>query len=198
MTLAELVRQIKKNENYWSGLEITPQQIEALTNLSPEEYDNVVCTFMQEPVRDYTELQGVAYRETYAHLVYGSILSILRPNPILYPILLAGVLQIADPSSMSYGAFALRRLTPIEQIVKDLQEISDKHQDDKKLLSHIAWLLYWLGFSEEDQWRTPEMPISVEGNFTSLTTKTVQPATDYQEVAKMTEWASGFMKLHYG
>ncbi|HFQ92936.1 MAG TPA: hypothetical protein ENK32_02925, partial [Anaerolineae bacterium] len=76
MTLAELVRQIKKNENYWSGLEITPQQIEALTNLSPEEYDNVVCTFMQEPVRDYTELQGVAYRETYAHLVYGSILSI--------------------------------------------------------------------------------------------------------------------------
>lgn len=198
MTPAELVRQIKQNKNYWNGLEITPQQIEALTNFSPEEYDNVVCTFMQEPVRNSAGLHGVDYRETYAHLVYGTVLSILRPNPDLYSTVLAGVLQIADPSSISYGAFALRQLMPTEKIVRDLQKISDKHQDDKGLLSHIAWLLYWLGFSDTGQWRMPYAPATVEGDFASLVIETVQPTTDYQEVAKMTEWASGFMKLHYG
>lgn len=87
---------------------------------------------------------------------------------------------------------------PTEKIVRDLQKISDKHQDDKGLLSHIAWLLYWLGFSDTGQWRMPYAPATVEGDFASLVIETVQPTTDYQEVAKMTEWASGFMKLHYG
>ena len=198
MTTNELIHQIKNNKNYWGGQDITPQQVEILVGFSQKDYDDIVCAFLQEPVGVHEKLQGKDYRSTYAHLVYGSILSILRPNPSLYPIVLNGALRIADPSSIQYGAYALRQMKPLEQIIEELRRIAKEDQADKEILSHVAWLLYWFGFSTEGWWRMPNNVIDISNVFAPLIIEWNLPIINRQAVDNMADWASEIMKLHYG
>ncbi|MEZ4641140.1 MAG: hypothetical protein R3E31_00085 [Chloroflexota bacterium] len=179
----------KRYADFWKAI---------LVGFSKKDYDNMVCGFLQEPVGAHEKLRGKEYRSTYAHLLYGSILSILRPNPRLYPIVLKGALGIADPSSIQYGAYALRQMKPLEQIVEDLRNFTKENQTDKETLSHVAWLLYWFGFSTEGWWRMPNYAISIDNVFTPLITDWSLPTIDRQAVENMADWASEIMKLHYG
>lgn len=193
MTMIDTLIQQLKNENDYSGLAINRQQVAALGNLTRDEYGQVVRRLLEEPPKDSTGLRGSEYRKTYAHLVCGCLLAVLRPDPSLYPSLLTGALGIGDPSSIQYGAFALRQLKPIEQIAHDLCEISIKHPNDKELLFRIVSLLYWLGFSGDGHWKMPISFIPIKARFAPLLVDTALPEANEQEVAKMAKWASEIM-----
>ena len=96
MTAHELIRQIKENEKYWSGLALSPEQVDILASLAVDEYAEIVSSLLQESVADYRNLRGIEYRKTYAHLIYGLFLFYLRPNPHLYPVVLTGAIGIGD------------------------------------------------------------------------------------------------------
>jgi hypothetical protein len=197
MIADELVRQIKGNEKYWSGLALTPEQVDTLTNLVVDEYAKVVTTLLQESVVDYKNLRGIEYQRTYAHLIYGVFLSCLRPNPNLYPVILMGAIGIGDPSSIQYGAAALQQIKPTEQIALDLFAIAERHKDNAEILSHIAWLFYWLGFSEKGTWGVRSIILSLNDGWEKLYRENMKPETNRQETAKMAHKAGKFMKAHY-
>lgn len=197
MNVDELIRQIKGNEKYWSGLDLTPEQIDILTNLAVDEYAQVVSSLLQESVIDYKNLRGIEYRRTYAHLIYGALLSRLRPNPNLYPVILMGAIEIGDPSSIKYGAAALQQIKPTEQIVLDLFAIADQHKDNAEILGHIAWLFYSLGFSEKGTWGEGSIILSLNDGWEKLYRENMKPETNRQETAKMAHKAGKFMKAHY-
>jgi hypothetical protein len=197
MNAEDFIRQIRENENYWSGLAITPEQAQVLNTFSDDEYAKVAKRLLQEPTAKNEGLQGIEYRRTYAHLVFGVFLLCLRPNKNLYQNLLQGVLGIADPSSIQYGAFALRHIKPVEQVVSDLFEIAKKNQGNGNVLSHIAWLFYWLGFLEEGIYRTGKRMISIEGEWIKLYRENAEPETNFQEIEKVTSSVAEFMKAHY-
>lgn len=192
----EIVHQIKQNDDYWSGQGITPQQVELLAGLSQKDYDDVVRTFLQEPVGANENLRGAEYRCTYAHLVYGCIMSILRPNRSLYPIVLKGALGIDDPSSIHYGAYALKQMKPLEEILEDLRTVTKDKQTEERILQHVAWLLYWFGFSDKGRWTSRLIAVSV-GSFRPLAIDVSLPPFDQQSVERMAGWAAEIMKLHY-
>ena len=196
MATDELIRQIKENENYWCGLAITPQQIEALVNLTDDEYSELAGVFLRESVADNKGLQGQEYRKTYAHLVYGTFLFCLRPNKDFYQVILAGALGIADPTSIKYGANALRLIKPVNQIVTDLFNVAEQNQNNAEVLSHIAWLFYWLGFSEEG-WRKEMTILAADDGWIRLYKESTAPESDPQEINKVLQRVTEFMKAHY-
>jgi hypothetical protein len=198
MTIDELIHQIKQNEDYWTGWAITPQQVNLLANLSVDEYDQIVIALLREPVADNLDLRGEDYRRTYAHLIHGAFLFCCRPNPDLYPVLLAGTIGIGDPSSIQYGAAALQLVKPTEQIVSDLFTLAELHSDHDEILSCIAWLFYWLGFSEDEKWGARMITIEIGEGLINLYKAYPLPETNSQEVAKMAQKAAEFMKAHYG
>ena len=197
MTADELIRQIKNNEEYWRGLAITPQQIDVLVNLSSDEYANVVSTLLQEPVADYTDLRGIEYARTYAHLIYGALLLCLHPIPDLYPTLLTGTLKIGDPSSIQYGASALRKIKPVEEIVSDLFEAAEEYQDNAEILSHIAWLFYWMGFSKKGTWGRHDITLVAKDGWIELYRNVAGPETNPQKAAGAARRVGTFMQAYY-
>jgi hypothetical protein len=197
MNVDELIRQIKGNENYWSGLAITPQQIDILRNLPVDEYAKAAIAFLQEPVADYKGLQGVEYRKTYAHLIYGAFLCILRPNSNLYSVILASVIEIGDPTSIKYGAAALRQVKPVEQIVSDLFTVVHQYQNISEILHHIAWLFYWLGFSEQGSWQAERIVLSLDGGWENLYSEHIKPESNPQEIANIFPQVAKFMRENY-
>jgi len=197
MNAAEIIDQIKLNEKYWGGEAITPQQIEALAHLSAAGYTEVVSTLLLEPVAAHRDLRAEAYRKTYAHLVYGALFFCLRPDPDLYNLLLTGVLGIADPSSIQYGAVALQQVRPVEQIVSDLFVIAGQNPENLELLSHIAWLFYWLGFSEDGGWWERIINIGPDGDWIKLYKENTKPETDPRETARAAQNVAKFMDAYY-
>ncbi len=197
MTTDDLIRQIKENENYWSGVALTPEQADLLANLSVVEYTKVASSLLQESVADYRNLRGTEYQKTYAHLIYGLFLSCLRPNPSLYPAILLGAIGIGDPSSIQYGAAALQQIKPTEEIVADLFAIAKERKEDPEVLSHIAWLFYWLGFSESGVWGARNIILSLAGGWERLYKENTKPETNPQEAKKMAYKVGEFMKTHY-
>jgi hypothetical protein len=184
MTIDRLIRQIKENENYWCGLAITPQQIEALAHLTDDEYSKLASVLLQEAVEDNEGLRGQEYRKTYAHLVYGTFLFCLRPNKDFYQEILTGALGIADPTSIKYGANALRLLKPVNQIVFDLFRVAEQNQHDVRILRHIAWLFYWLGFSDEG-WRKEMAILTADDGWIRLYIESAAAESDLQEIDKV-------------
>jgi hypothetical protein len=166
MTADEITQLIKSND-FWNGAPITPNQVEILANLAPNEYQKVILTLLKEPLADKTGLQGLDYRNTYAHRIYGCILFILRPSVNLYPDVLTGALDIDDPSFIRYGASALLQVKSREQVGLDLFTAIEKYKDNDDTLAHIFYLLYWVGFTAKNllQGRTP---IEIHENFVPL------------------------------
>jgi hypothetical protein len=193
MTVDELVNQIKGNKKYWSGLEITPQQVEALISFTDDEYEKVASIFLREPVADNKNAQGEEYRKTYAHLIYGTFLFCLRPNKNYYQVILKGALGIADPTSIKYGATALYFIKPVEQILSDLFSVIEQNENNPEILDRVAWLLYWLIFSEEE-WKHKVNTLSVDDNWIKLYRESAIPETNEQEVEKVIQKATKFMK----
>ena len=197
MKAEDFIRQIKENENYWSGLAITPEQVQVLNSFSEAEYAEVVKRLLQEPTAKNEDLQGIEYRRAYAHVLFGVFLLCLRPDQNLYQDLLKGVVGIADPSSIQYGAFALRQIKPVEQVVSDLFEIAQENHGNGNVLSHIAWLFYWLGFLQEGIYRIDKHTIGIEGDWLTMYREHVEPESNLQEIEKVTSRVAEFMKAHY-
>lgn len=191
MMADELIHQIMENADYWLG--ITPQQVNLLANLSSAEYDQILIALLQEPIAGNEK----DYRRTYAHLIHGVFLFCCRPNSDLYPVLLTGIMGIGDPSSIQYGAAALKLVKPTEQIVSDLFSLAELHSDNEKILSRIAWLFYWLGFSEDERWGPRLITIEIRKDMENLYKAYPLPETNSQEVAKMAQKAAEFMKAHF-
>ena len=195
MTIDELIGQIKENENYWCGLAITPQQIEVLAGFTDDEYSRLASTLLRESVADHEGLQGKRYRKTYAHLVYGTFLFCLRPDKKFYQIILAGSLGIADPTSIKYGANALRLIKPVNEIVSDLFSVAEQNENNAQILRHIAWLFYWLGFSEEG-WKKEMAILTADDGWIKLYKESVAPETNPQEIDRVFQRVIKFMKAH--
>lgn len=198
--VGEIISQIKRDEGYWGIADITQEQAKTLRNFSYAEYSEVVRRLLEEPVGDYSDKRGKEYRETYAHLVYGCFLFILRPKPELYKTLLIGTLGIADPTSIQYGVLALRLVKPVDEIANDLYIIAGEHQDNRELLQHIAWALYWLGFlihGDNAAWVENHRVVSVHDNLASLHEESAKSDTDSEKANKMAGWAMEFVKKYY-
>jgi hypothetical protein len=193
MNADELVSQIKENKNYWSGLEITPQQVETLIGFTDDEYENVASIFLQEPVADNRNLKGEEYRKTYAHLIYGTLLFCLRPNKKFYQVILKATLGIADPTSIKYGATALYFIKPAEKILSDLFSIIEQNENNSEVLDRVAWLLYWLVYSEDGR-KQQIRTLSVDDNWIKLYRESAIPATNEHEVEKVIQKATMFIK----
>jgi hypothetical protein len=193
MTVDELVGQIKANRNYWSGLELTRQQVEALLSFTDEEYEKVASTFLQEPVAENENLQGEEYRKTYAHLIYGTLLFCLRPNKRYYPVILKAALGIGDPTSIKYGATALYFIKPAEKILSDLFGIIEQNENNPEVLDRVSWLLYWLAFSEDGS-RQQISTLSVDDNWVKLYRERAIPETNEHEVEKVSQKVTMFIK----
>ena len=193
MTADELVSQIKENKNYWSGLEITPQQIDTLISFNDDEFENVASIFLQEPVADNKNLKGEEFRKTYAHLIYGTLLFCLRPNKKFYQVILKAALGIADPTSIKYGATALYFIEPAEKILSDLFRIVEQNENNSEVLDRVTWLLYWLTFSEDGR-RQQLRTLSVDNNWIKLYRESKIPTTNEYEVEKVSQKVAMFMK----
>jgi hypothetical protein len=196
MKIHELIEQIKENEYYWNGMELTAQQAVALAELTDAEYGELVTMLLSEPVAAHRSLSGEDYRKTYAHLIYGALLFCMRPDPTLYSIVLEGVLGIADPSSIQYGTAALRQVRSIEQIAADLFMLAEQRKSDLEVLSHIAWVFYWLGFTTEPSWRGGTC-LGVDQCWATLYKEHAEPESDDQKIANITPKVGAFMKAYY-
>lgn len=182
MKIQELIERIKENQYYWGGMELTSQQAAILAELSDDEYDALVATLLHEPIADYRPLHGEAYRKTYAHLVYGAFLFCMRPNPMLYPLVLAGTLGIADPSSIQYGVAALQQARPLEKVAADLLVIAEQHKNDMEILDRIGSIFYWLGLTEKGSHR---VILALDEPWMILYQKRAEPETNWDEIAKI-------------
>jgi len=195
MNLEDLVTELKETNYY----QITSQQVEMLATLSFEEYKHVIRQLLVEPVGEHSHLRGQEYRNQYNHRVLACFLAALRPSDDLYKLVLLGALDIADPTSIKQGALALLLLKPVEVIVSDLFEIAEKSKNDRELLSHVAWLFYWLGFSNDGSWHQNQMLLYIDTNadISLLYNESDQPVSDTVKIESFGERVSKFMSLNY-
>lgn len=126
-----------------------------LASLPQPGYDEVVSLLLATPVPEHRHLRGPAYRAAYRSRVDGCILYALRPNPDLYPTVLAGALEIDDPSSVQYAVAALCRVQPPEKVAQDFLDIAEQAHDDWPQLERISFLFYYLGLGIDGSWRPP-------------------------------------------
>lgn len=125
--LAELIQTIRDTD-YCGDDEYMGSLADNLICLSSDEFEEVVWTLLTEPVPENEHLRGLEYRNTYRHRIHGCILFAMRPIPRFYQALLSGALDIGDPTSINYGAFALRQVRAIEQIGSDLLEVLEQRR----------------------------------------------------------------------
>lgn len=110
---------------------------------------------------------------------------------------MSAAIEIGDPSSIQYGAAALQQIKLTEEIVFDLFAIANQRKEDSEILRHIAWLFYWLGFSENGVWTARNILLSLDGGWEKLYKENTRPETNLQETEKMADEAGKFMKMHY-
>jgi hypothetical protein len=195
MNLEDIVEELKETNYY----QITSRQVEMLAALSLEEYKQVLLRLLQESVGEHSHLRGQEYRNTYNHRVFGCVLATMRPFDDLYKPILSGALGICDPTSIKYGALALLLIKPVEVIVSDLFEIAENSKNKNEILSHIAWIFYWLGFRGDGTWYQSQIILSFEtdANISLLYNERDRPTSNEVVIASFGKRISEFMYLNY-
>lgn len=186
LNITELVRAIQETD-YWNGAQVSWSITDELDHLPSQDYEQVVRSLLTEPVPDHEHLRGIEYRNAYKHRIYGCILFVLRPTLRLYRDVLIGALDIGDPSSMKYGAIALRQAKPIEQIGLDLLQVLEQQAGNKNILESVLGLFYWLGFSSSGKVQPYGGGIVIDKNLAILMAERTPPES---EPTKLVEVAS--------
>jgi hypothetical protein len=127
------------------GIFLSREYTKALYSLEQGEYDQVVSYLLTEN-----------FPNTPTRRVNGCIFFTVRPNLALYPLVLAGTLDIDDPSSVRDGVVALLQVKSADNIAEDLLIQLEDASDTQA--SRILSMFYWMGFEPQSLLRNNAWP----------------------------------------